>query len=193
MWRRTDRALRAFVERWALPQHCIFCGEPATQAICSACRGDLPGRAALRCPVCANQSPSAQICGQCLVHEPGFSHVAAAVSYAFPVDAAIQRLKYGADLALVEPLADLLAQRVADEPRPDLVIPMPLALERLRERGFNQALEIARAVSARLDLVLSPGRLSSRSRYPSADDATVESAAPEYSRRLRVRTASRWG
>jgi len=104
--------------------------------------------------MCANLGEDGRVCGECLVHPPRFSHLIAAVSYRFPVDAAIQRLKYGAELTTVGPLASLLAERAAQERRPDLVVAMPMAPQRLRERGFNQAQELARAVAAHLRLNL---------------------------------------
>ena len=155
MFSRKRRTVRAMVEAWALPQRCLFCGaaDPA-EGICTDCRQDLPGNSASRCPVCANLSAAAQTCGECLAHPPTFSRIRVALSYRFPVDGAIQRLKYGNDLSVAEPLAALLAEQVAREPAPDLVVPMPMASLRLRERGFNQALEIARGLSERLDLEL---------------------------------------
>jgi ComF family protein len=155
MLARTRAALRAAVERWALPQRCLFCAAAGpVDGVCGGCRQDLPGWKGARCPVCANLSASGEVCGECLASPPACSRVIAAVSYRFPVDGAILRLKYGADLAVVEPLAALLAQRVSSEARPDLMLAMPMSAQRLRERGFDQAREIARAVAARLELPL---------------------------------------
>src|SRR6266581_1554069 len=118
------------MQRWALPQHCVLCGEPGG-SLCEPCREDLPGLRSPRCPICAVGSARADICGQCLAHPPRFAKVSAAVSYAFPLDAVSRRLKYAADLSLVEPLASLLMQRVGDEMRPGCLIPMPLSAQRL--------------------------------------------------------------
>jgi len=96
---------------------------------------------------------AAEICGECLRKAPAFGRVLTAASYQFPLDAAIQRLKYGHDLTLVAPLAALLAGELMKHARPDLVVPMPLARARLRERGFNQAAELARWLGAKPDLV----------------------------------------
>jgi ComF family protein len=78
----------------------------------------------------------------------------AAFEYRFPVDRLVQRFKFGGDLAIGRWLALQLAQRAASEPRPDLLVPTPLASARLRSRGFNQALEIARVVARRHRLCL---------------------------------------
>jgi len=153
MANRATDVLRKWIGVWALPQHCVLCMEPGA-SLCEPCREDLPGLRAERCPVCAHQSVRAEICGQCLAHPPRYAKVSAAVSYSFPIDAVIRRLKYAADLALIEPLASLLTRRVADEMRPDCIVPMPLSAQRLRERGFNQSLEIGRAVAARLEIPL---------------------------------------
>ena len=80
------------------------------------------------------------------------NQVSVALSYGFPVDAVIRRLKYAADLALVEPLAALLAERAGEGMLPDCMIPMPLSVQRLQERGFNQSMEIARSLARRLQV-----------------------------------------
>ena len=144
-------ALRSWVRNWALPERCVLCSTPGT-TLCEPCREDLPGLHAARCPVCAHSSPRAEVCGQCLAHPPRFTRVNVAFSYGFPADALIRRLKYASDLALVAPLASALVQRVADEPRPDCIVPMPLSRQRQRDRGFNQSLELARVLAAPLGL-----------------------------------------
>ena len=185
MFSRARRTVRAMVEAWALPQRCLFCGAAGpAEGICTDCRQDLPGNSASRCPVCANLSAAAQTCGECLAHPPNFSRIRVAVSYRFPVDGAIQRLKYGNDLSLAEPLAALLAERVAREPTPDLVVPMPMASLRLRERGFNQALEIARGLSERLDLKLATEVCRPDPPCPTAGVAPLGGAAGEHPWRL---------
>jgi ComF family protein len=157
MLTRLADGLRSAAERLALPQRCLFCAASRPrEGICDACREQLPGRRAARCPVCANLSPAREACGECLAQRPRLSRVMAAVSYRFPVDGAIQRLKYGAHLTAVRPLASLLAEQLEQEPAPDLVLAMPMAPQRLRERGFNHAHELALAVSTRLRLTLAP-------------------------------------
>ncbi len=138
-----------------LPAPCLFCGAArAHHGICSGCLRDLPGRAQPRCPVCAIDLETAEPCGNCLRRRPAFDHVRAVCSYAFPVDAAIQRLKYSPDPTLIAPLGALLADLAATEPRPELLVPMPASRARLRSRGFNQAVELARASARRHGLRL---------------------------------------
>ena len=125
-----------------------------TRPLCNACSFDLPWHRQPQCPQCAIPTPNGQICGTCLKHPPAFDHTHAALTYAFPVDRLIPRLKYHAQLAIVPVLGDCLAQAVEQSPRPDRLIPMPLHATRIRDRGFNHATEIAREVAKRLDLPL---------------------------------------
>jgi ComF family protein len=71
----------------------------------------------------------------------------AALSYAFPADALIHSLKYQGNLAMAAVLGELFNTLVDTVSLPDFIVPMPLHPSRLRERGFNQAMEIARSVS----------------------------------------------
>jgi ComF family protein len=139
--------------RLALPQRCELCaGVSGTELVCDACMRDLPWLPNA-CPVCALPSPGASVCGYCLREPPPFDATIAAFSYAFPVDRLIHSFKYQGRLALAEWCADaILARRErsgAAGPRPQRLIALPLAVERQRERGYNQALEIARVIAAR--------------------------------------------
>lgn len=129
-----------------LPQQCLLCAAPAVaRALCADCYTRLPWLTAARCPQCALPTHDGRVCGACLAHPPRFDGVTAAFAYAWPLAPLIHHYKYAGNLALASVLAQALAARLAGGA--DLVIPMPLAPARLRSRGFNQALEIARVVS----------------------------------------------
>lgn len=96
----------------------------------------------------------AGLCGSCLAQPPRFDAVASAFAYGFPVDRLVQRFKFSGDLALGAWLGEALARQVASRPRPDFLIPAPLSAQRLRGRGFNQALLLARRVGRRLGIAL---------------------------------------
>lgn len=129
-----------------LPQNCLLCGaESAEMALCRACLAGLPRLPDRRCPSCALPTTDAELCGACLRRRPEFDSVACALVYAFPVDTLIQALKFNANLAVAKILAGLLMETLHDVP--DLIVAMPLSQQRLRERGFNQALEIAKVVA----------------------------------------------
>lgn len=75
-----------------------------------------------------------------------------AFEYVFPVDRLVQRFKFNADFACGRWLALRLATRARTPERPDVLVPVPLAPARLRERGFNQALEAAKVLGAELGI-----------------------------------------
>lgn len=142
--------------RALLPQACQLCAaECAGGPLCEPCLADLPWLPAARCAVCAVPLTSGEICGACLDRPPRFDRVEAVFSYRFPVDALIHAYKYGGRLALARPLGEALAQHVARDV--DVIVPMPLARGRLAERGFNQALEIARVAAAGTGIRILPG------------------------------------
>jgi ComF family protein len=141
------------------PHHCLLCGAASgRQSVCRACHADLPWLRQPRCPQCALPTPGGETCGTCLKHPPAFDHTHAALTYGFPLDRLIPRLKYHAQLSIVPALGNCLAESVATQPRPDCLIPMPLHPSRIRERGFNHATEIARVVARQLDLPLDTAR-----------------------------------
>lgn len=136
-----------------IAQPCVLCGAHVRgKLICPACADDLPHLAAERCPQCALPSPGGLLCGACLKKPPQFERCEAVYRYAFPLDVLVQHCKYAGAPELAEPFAEALAQRLAGRTLPDLIVPMPLHPARLRERGFNQALEIARRLGERLNL-----------------------------------------
>lgn len=141
-----------------LAQACLLCGGRFQgEVICPGCVADLPELPVARCPVCALPTPLGEVCGACLRHPPAFAATQAVFSYDFPLDALVQHLKYGGELALARffanrLLATLQARRSQASTRPDLIVPMPLHPERLKRRGFNQAAEIARHLGRGLEM-----------------------------------------
>jgi len=134
-------------------QPCVLCGDRTRGGlICAACDADLPRLPAERCPQCALPAFGGQLCGACLKRPPAFERCEAVFSYGFPLDALIRHCKYAGAQELAALFAEALAARLADRPLPELIVPMPLHPARLRERGFNQSLEIARRLATRLDL-----------------------------------------
>lgn len=152
--------LRALALR-ALPQTCALCAARSGDAIlCAPCMNALPPLP-IACPACARPSFGAAVCGACLAKPPRFAATVAACAYAYPLDRLVQALKYGRQLALAQPLGDALAAAVLraspSYPRPQALVALPLSTARQRERGFNQAIEIARVVSRRVGLPLAHG------------------------------------
>ena len=142
-----------------LPRACLLCGDHAQAALCDACAADLPRLGGPLCPVCATPlTAPAPACGACLKSPPAFDATRAPLRYGFPVDRLIHSLKYERRLAS----ADFFAQCMLANPHPEgaLIMPVPLSRQRLRERGFNQALEIARPLARALALPLDAASLT---------------------------------
>ena len=107
------------------------------------------------CCLCASAAGRALVCAACtrLLGEAVRDDAAtSAFEDRFPLDRMVQRFKSGGDLAIGHWLARALARRVVREPRPDLLVAPPLTRRRLRERGFNQSIVVARVVAAELGL-----------------------------------------
>lgn len=113
------------------------------------------------CPICGIELRSlaaTQLCGDCLIDPPPFSRSIILFSYDFPISSLILKLKFQQQLAYAKPLGMLLSQRVAkiyqqqNLQLPDCIIPVPLHPSRLRSRGYNQALEIARPLEKELNI-----------------------------------------
>ena len=152
-----NAGLPGFAARLAgalLPRECFLCVAPSGEDfLCPACLDNLPHMPAECCPVCALPTPSASVCGACLKRPPNFDATRAVFRYEFPIDRLVQSLKYAHRLASADFLGGILA-RHAPALRPDLLLPVPLSPQRLAERGFNQALEIARHLERNMDIAL---------------------------------------
>jgi ComF family protein len=141
---------------WLWPERCALCRAPigAGKDFCAGCHADLPW-IKTGCPTCAAPSSSSARCGRCQRKPPAMHRTYAALRYAEPVDRLIVGLKYRRRLDLARALAQLLLPTLQKiHTRPDIVLPVPLHSARLRERGYNQALEIARVLARRLKLPL---------------------------------------
>ncbi|WP_053131045.1 ComF family protein [Pseudomonas sp. MIACH] len=141
-------------------QPCLICDERTGTAdfICNACEIELPWLME-HCTVCALPLPmDGLVCGECQKHPPAFKQVIAPWAYSFPVDTLISRFKHQARWPLGHLLGHLLGQHLqhrfdnAELTRPDCLLPVPMARKRLRERGYNQALMLARWLSADLSI-----------------------------------------
>jgi ComF family protein len=144
------------IQSTLFPASCLLCGDAVHGALelCAPCHKELPfNRPA--CPRCGRPFPGgADLCGACLRRPPPYAALTAALRYEPPVDRLVQGLKFNHRLENARLLGRLLADTVAailDEP-PELILPVPLHPARLRQRGFNQALELARPLASRLGI-----------------------------------------
>ena len=133
---------------------CFLCRGAARGLLCAECDADLPRLDFPLCPRCALPSPGGATCGRCLSEAPAYDATRAAFAYEFPADALVHALKFRGELALAPLLGKFLGESLGAE-RVDCIVPVPLSAKRLRERGYNQAVEIARHLGrAGIDLAL---------------------------------------
>jgi ComF family protein len=204
--------LRLWSHRWpqalaraVLPSSCALCGAVGDDAVCTACHAHYVAPVRARCACCANPLPENRgqstvfekellenraltpvLCAGCLAERPAFDATVTAVDYASPLDQLVLQLKFAGRLALAPWCARMLRDAVLAHPGlplPDLLCPVPLGPRRLVERGFNQALEIARPLAAALGVELQP-RLAVR-----ALDTQAQSSVAPSERRANIRGA----
>jgi len=139
-----------------LPSRCLVCGEAGMNGhdLCVFCRQSLPWLT-VACVRCALPlGIGAGLCGHCLRHPPPQTATRAAFVYRTPLDRLLPRAKFHGDLAGLRLLSSLMADAVADADRPQALVPIPLHRTRLRRRGYDQALELARPMARRLGVPL---------------------------------------
>ena len=175
-------ALRKLLDL-ALPSCCALCGKPSGPVVvCPACRAAHLDLSALRCPRCANLVDKPRLlCGQCISTGRSFDAALAATDYVAPMDGLVLQLKFSARLALAPWMAAMLRDALLVRPDfrlPNLLCPVPLGALRLRERGFNQALEIARPLAAGLGIPLEAG-LAIRARETAAQSSLAHGRRAE--------------
>ena len=133
-----------------LPSQCEVCRRWAGARLCSDCLARFAAPVP-RCGRCGLRlGLPAPACGDCLRERPAFEHTVCAVDYAFPWDHLIAEFKFRGQAELATPLAARLTEAVQAHtgPPPQWVVPVPLSPQRLAERGYNQAWELARRVGA---------------------------------------------
>lgn len=168
------RALAA----WTAPlreTRCVSCASPVSASavsfgkfsgapLCSACEIALSRRAAGFCTRCGNLAPCAKSppapCRDCLAETRPWDRFFFHGAYQGQLRGIILRFKNGHELALGWLLGTLLATHPDLTGKYDAIIPMPLHPRRLRERGFNQALEMAKPLAERLGAPLEYARLT---------------------------------
>lgn len=153
--------MRERLAQWWLPCACVLCGQVQADVVCTGCANDLLAPTP-RCPRCALPQRDASLCAMCRGAPPAFDATIVLGDYAPPREALVLTLKFGGVL----PMANWLARELASAwtarqslqsaatgdaaEQPCLVVPIPLAPDRLAERGFNQSWEIARRLAPRL-------------------------------------------
>jgi ComF family protein len=148
------------------PQYCEGCGQSSgSYALCESCRALVTAPSSPLCTICGlpfGGSGEDHLCGRCLSQRPHFAHARACTTYdrlaqqEAPVTRLLHRFKYTPDVTLAPTLGSLLAS-CSFLPGPhNVVIPVPLHPQRLRWRGFNQALLLARSLGQHRSVRVEP-------------------------------------
>lgn len=146
-------------------QACVLCDADNRAVVCMACEQSLTKSAdASGCRQCGLPSNNNATCGQCLSHPPHFDATLAAFEYRFPLDRLVQSFKFHADLKLVDFFVESMRARIAVanpafHPPPDLLVALPLANGRLKERGFNQSALLADGLARRIGVPTAHGAM----------------------------------
>jgi ComF family protein len=182
MWTSLRRALAASINL-LLPPACLLCGQSlptdhSKQSFCRDCLTSITTLSPAHCLCCAQPFPdstSIHLCGNCLKRPPAFSIVHAAGLYQGCIKDAVHRLKYRNQVTLARPLGQLLGKIVeaAGDFVPDCIVPVPLHPDRLRQRGYNQALEVARPIAQQLNVPINTGLLQRIRKTPPQQGLTA--------------------
>lgn len=143
-----------------LPRVCLLCAAPDSKdGLCPSCSSLIlekkissPICTVCGCPMPGSAGPD-HACGQCITERVPFIAARSALAADGAVLDAIHRLKYGSEVNLARPLGELMA-RTPLSLAPHVIVPVPLHVRRLRERGFNQSLLLASVVSKALQAPL---------------------------------------
>ena len=160
-----------------IPGCCVLCeGRLHQGMLCDGCIAEFAPLPELHCPQCALplQTP-ASICSTCQKTPPAFDLTYSAFLYAYPLKHLIHAYKYLHHHALSHWLASQLKAALPTNYCPDLILPVPLHPERQRDRGFNQAHEIAKPLARQLGCSLDSQSLSRRqATAPQANASHIE-------------------
>lgn len=133
-----------------LPSQCLVCRSWPSDWICASCAQVCWQPGLRRCSRCALPLPaSTDVCAGCLRDTPLLQYCHAAVDYSPPWDGMVLRLKFHQQLAWANRMAQLLLRTpgvLASLQQASVILPVPLSAGRMRERGYNQALLLAKAL-----------------------------------------------
>lgn len=139
-----------------IPTPCLLCGSNAQQScLCLQCFASLP-MLGQHCQHCAMPISLGEYCGQCLTKPPIRHRTHSLFRYTSPIDRLIGDMKYHGQLQLTDYFANQLSRYIQqkNETKPQLLIPIPLHPKRLRQRGYNQSVELAKTLSKQLNIPL---------------------------------------
>lgn len=96
-----------------------------------------------------------KVCWRCTLVRPLFTETKAIFHYCYPIDSLVHTAKFQGNIAVLTLLGKLMARHLTIRDVPDVLIPVPLHKNRLRQRGYNQALELAKSIAQHTTLPIS--------------------------------------
>jgi ComF family protein len=148
--------------QFLLPPQCPCCEkflEGDQQGFCSNCLSEIHWIEPPFCSICGIPFISKEVethpCGACVTHKKYFSMARASGTYEGSLQKAIHDWKYAGKTHLTPFFAEWMAEGLNRYWEPgslDLLIPVPLYPQRLRKRGFNQALLLVKELSRHIEI-----------------------------------------
>ncbi len=140
-----------------LPARCVLCADACERVVCSPCDSALVRVPDEACPRCKLPSSNSEVCGRCLRFPPKWETLAATFMYEFPLDRLVVGAKHARHWGVFDWAASLhdawpFAPSSGSERAESVLIPVPIAANRLEARGYNQALLLARSLAKRFQL-----------------------------------------
>lgn len=127
------------------PHDCIVCSK-SHNILCEACRFDLFGQAASTCFTCGQLTVDFAVCKACQSHTP-LSHAWVAADYEGAVEQLVKLFKFERTQAAAEPLGGVLVDVLPYLPADTIVVPIPTVSGRVRQRGYDQSILLAKIVA----------------------------------------------
>ncbi len=141
------------VKELLFPSCCLVCGRQEDlyqfPLLCSICSSQLCRIVSPLCPCCGTPFPAGEdhLCGECIRDRFAFHSCRSLFLYQEPIRSLLVQFKFAGKLSRLGTLAELARQEGAQAlfREPDFVLPVPLHIQRLRSRGFNQSLLLSRS------------------------------------------------
>jgi competence protein ComFC len=136
---------------WLYPPRCAGCGQ-AGKRWCDHCMESVQVITPPVCPICGEKQQNDQVCARCVRSAPAYTAMRSWAAYAGPLRKAIQRVKFHRDIAMGEILSrPMVAYLKKLDWQFEMVLPVPISLARLAERGYNQVSLLARPIALGLE------------------------------------------
>ncbi len=144
---------------WVYPPHCAGCGRPGVRW-CRDCQSLCERTSTQVCDVCGDPNRKGEVCSSCRSVPPHYAALRSWGIFSGPLRDALHNMKYNKDIGIGESLSMHLIELMGELHWPvEMITPVPLSRERLRERGYNQSALLARPLALATGLPYKPKAL----------------------------------